>query len=206
MSSPPSYKSYDSEFDRPVTPELAAEIAAYESGPRHEHSSNQALEELARLFEMNVNSRKQYRFSHQDEFKSQREGRILHMNDFLGRLRRAGVTAWYTDKGGRPGMLGLFVKHAGLYSGCTHEAGSPHYVAFAQVPYMQEYEEMYFDRYDVPLGTKRRGWRTLLLRLIEQKILTEALANEFFGPPDTGPVSRRYRETIQYLRGLGNGR
>ena len=66
---------------------------------------------------------------------------------------------------------------------------------------MQEYEEMYFDRYDVPLGVKRRGWRTVLLRLIEARLLEERKAHEVFGEPPANPITRRYLHYLQYLRG-----
>jgi hypothetical protein len=164
-------------------------------------SSNQTVEEYRRLFEANALARKDYRWPNQEELKTQREGRILHMNEFLRLLRSAGLKAWCPERGGMPGTLGLFVYHEGLLPGCGHNWGFPHYVAFIQVPFMQEYEELYFDDYDVPLGPKRRGWRTVLLRLIEQGLLTEQKAHEVFGRPQSGWVSRRYREYLAYLRG-----
>lgn len=198
----PSWQSYDDEFSTAADndPKLAAEIAEYESREKHVNKDAQTHEEYRRLFEMNVESRKQYRFAHQEEFKLHREGRILHMNDFMGKLRAAGLDAWYNTKGGMPKTLGLNVLHAGVYPACKHTSGEPHFVGFVQVPFMQEYEEMFFDRYDVPLGPKRRGWRTVLLNLVMQGVLTEDKAHEIFGAPDNNIVSRRYREQMHFFR------
>jgi hypothetical protein len=168
-------------------------------------SSQQAKEEFHRLYEMNVDSRKQHRFYKQEELQMRREGRILHMNEFLRRLRLAlpegsGWRAWFTDKGGMARTLGLYVLHTGLFPACTHPRGEPHYVGFAQVPFMQEFEELHFDHYNVPLGSKRRGYRTLFLKLIESKVLSERALHEVFGEPLGDVVSRRYLAYLQFIR------
>lgn len=189
-----SNPSYDDEFDYcdELKPQIAQIMRDVENGPRVERSSQQTWEEYFRLHEGNVDARKKYRWENQDEFKQQRTGRILHMNAFLEKLRSTGLNTWYTDKGGMPGTLGLFAS----------KNGKSKYVCFVQVPFMQEYEEVYFDEFDVPLGPKRRGWRTVLLELIRQKFVTEAEAHQAFGEPATGPVSRRYREFLKYIRSL----
>ena len=190
------------EFD----PKLSTELKLYEEQQHHIKSSNLSKEEEQRLFEMNVEARKIYRWSHQEDFKQQREGRIMHMNQFMRLLKRAlpaGITAWLSDKGGMAKTLGLYVGHSGMLGPICetkHERGGVHYVTYIQVPFLQEYEELYFDRYDVPLGSKRRGWRTVLLNLIEQRVITEKAAHREFGDPAPGPVSLRYREYLQYLR------
>lgn len=182
-----NWKSYDKEFE--YAPEIEAQVPELlKTTPIAEHSSQQTWEEYFRLHEENVEMRKKYRWEQQDEFKGQREGRRLHMNEFLRLLKCAGLNAWYTEKGGMPKTLGLFVDGK--------------YVCFVQVPIMQEYEEVHFDRYDVPLGCKRRGWRTALLRLIEAGMLTEDKAVEHFGHPASGAVSRRYNHYLKYLRSL----
>jgi len=166
-------------------------------------SSTQAKEEFHRLYEQNVDSRKEHRFHKQEELQMRREGRILHMNEFLFKLRKAlpeGWRAWYNDKGGMANTLGLNVLHTGLFSGCTHPRGEPHYVGFCQVPFMQEYEELHFDHYNVPLGIKRRGWRTILLKLIESNVLSERALHEVFGEPYGNVTSRRYLAYLQFLR------
>lgn len=184
---------------------LAKEIAQYEAAPRHTTTGNETKELVHKVREDNNAARKAFRWPKQEELRSKRVGKILHMNSFLLKLKLAGVKAWYTNKGGSPGTLGLFVDHTGMRPTCKHKDGEPHYVGAAQVPYMQEYEELHFDEFDVPLGPKRRGWRTLLLYLFEQGLLTPAQADKAFGAPASGPVSRRYREYVKYLKGRGLG-
>lgn len=202
------YEQYDDEFRYAdeIEPHVGKIMHEVEQGPRHTHTGSQAVEEYHSLHEKNVDSRKQYRFVMQDEFKVQREGRILHMNKFLSMLREAGLNCWYTQKGGMPKTLGLFIQHSGYPPTCTekHKRDEPHYICFVQVPLMQEYEELFFDKFDVPLGVKRRGWRTVLLRLIETGFLSEQRAHDVFGAPATGPVSRRYLAHLQYLRNKPN--
>lgn len=196
------FEKYDDEFRYAdeLEPNIGKVMKEVEEGPRHTQTGSQTVEEYHKWHERNVTDKKKYRWDHQEEFKTQREGRILHMNEFLGRLKSAGLNAWYTEKGGMAKTLGLYISHEGTRSGCNHVAGAPHYICFVQVPLMQEYEEMFFDIHDVPLGVKRRGWRTVLLRLIESGFLTESKAHEVFGEPASGPVSRRYRHYLQYLR------
>lgn len=207
-------QSLDDEFQfaDELDPKLAREIADYEESCRIDPSkaSNESKETLKRLEEDNAKARRAYRWPHQEELKGGRTGKILHMNEFMSRLRRAlprGMKVWLTEKGGMQKSLGLYIGHSGTLrpETCTHEVGKPHYVCFIQVPFMQEYEELFFDKYDVPLGPKRRGWRTILLKLIEQKVITEKAAHREFGEPSSGPASLRYREYLQYLRSRGIG-
>ena len=200
----PTWQQYDDEFNINIDAKTAAELRKYEEGERYTATSQQSKEELKRLEELNKEARKIYRWQHQDDFKMDRQGKILHYKEFIRRLNRIlpqGFSAWYSDKGGMAKTLGLYISHPGIAGAlCTHKPGEVHYACFVQVPFMQEYEELYFDKYDVPLGSKRRGWRTVLLKLIEQNIITEAQAHEAFGNPVSGPISLRYREYLQYLR------
>lgn len=204
-------KDYDREFayDTDTIEPNVAKILEETEIRSVSKSSNQTREEFMRLYELNLNSRKDFRWPNQEELQKKREGRILHMNKFLELFRKAlpaGYTAWFTAKGGMANTLGLFVSHptgAALLPSCTHDPGAPHYVGFVQVPFMQEFEELHFDRYNVPLGSKRRGWRTILLRAKEQSLVSEQSLNASFGEPPSGAVSDRYRAYLQYLRQIG---
>lgn len=205
-----TFKNYDKEFAYAdeIEPQVAKIMEETEIRTVNQ-STNQTREEFMRLYEMNLNSRKDFRWPNQEELQKKREGRILHMNKFLEMFRKAlpaGYTAWFTAKGGMANTLGLFVSHptgAALLPSCTHDPGAPHYVGFVQVPFMQEFEELHFDRYNVPLGSKRRGWRTICLRAKEQGLVSEQSLNQSFGEPPSGAVSDRYRAYLQYLRQIG---
>jgi hypothetical protein len=202
-----THKKFDKEFDYAdeIQPDVARVMREAESRSVSQ-SSQEAKEEYLKLYEGNLARRKEYRWVNQEELQKKREGRILPMNEFLRLFRKSlpsGYTAWYTDKGGMANTLGLYVGHPAGASGfpsCSHEPGQPHYIGFVQVPYMQEFEELHFDRYLVPLGSKRRGWRTILLKAIEAKILSERAAHEVFGAPPTSDVSRRYLHYLKYIR------
>jgi hypothetical protein len=178
-------KQFWEEYE-PISQSLAREIQEYENNPRHKRHGSLAQEEFHRLREENTAARSQYRMWNDEDYKSQhmseaRVGRILHMNHFLLLLRSAGLKVRYADKGARPGMLGVWATKNDVEE----------YICFAQVPLMQEYEDVYFDEYGLPLGPKRRGWRTVLLRLIIKGFITEEQANQVFGTA-SGPASRRY--------------
>lgn len=203
-SKTPSWKGYDEDFkySDDIEPHVA-KIMEETEVRQVSKSSTKAKEEFYRLYEQNVNSRKEHRFANQEDLQKKREGRILHMNEFLRLYNSAlpaGWKAWYTERGGMKNTLGLFVGHDGMLSTCSHEPGVPHYVGFVQVPFMQEFEELHFDRYNVPLGSKRRGWRTIGLKSIESKLISEEKFHEVFGVPPTSDVSRRYLHYLKFIR------
>lgn len=187
-----------------LQPHIAEIMERVERESDRVKGSAETREEAFRLHELNVKSREEYRWPNQEELKAKREGKIYHMNEFLRLFRSIGhgIDAWYTETSGMEGTRGLFIQHYDMKPKCQHPRGEPHYVGFVQIPFMQEYEELYFDEYDVPKGSKRRGWRTVLLRAVEQKIVTEQEVHSVFGEPALNFVSRRYREYLQYLRGL----
>jgi hypothetical protein len=75
-----------------------------------------------------------------------------------------------------------------------------HYVCAVQVGYMWEYSVLHVDpRTNLPLNEKWRGWRTVLLRLIQSGHITEQQALELFGEP-TGPHAWRFKEQMYYWR------
>lgn len=184
-----------------IQPNLAKMMEEVENGARTS-GTTQTKEEVYRLKEMNADARKEYRWPNQDELKQRRTGRIYHMSEFLRKLRDAGLNVWYGNFSGMQGTIGLYTFHEKwkLTDACSHEWGKPHYVGFVQIPFMQEYEELHFDRYDVPLGPKRRGWRTIGLRLIEQNVISEQKFHEVFGEPPVNLVTQRYWRYLQYLR------
>lgn len=204
MSLKKTWDSYDDEFVHgdEDNPRLAEEVQKYADGDRHETTSTQTKENLIDLNERNEAQVKKFQIDKQEELKHHREGKIFHMNEFIRRLRSTGLDAWYTHKGGMPGTLGVFILHEGRKPACMskHSNGQPHYVGFAQVPFMQEFDEIRVDDHNLPVGFKRRGWRSLLLALISERVLTESQAHESFGAPVGSVVSRRYLETLYKIR------
>lgn len=63
-----------------------------------------------------------------------------------------------------------------------------------------EWSLMYFDDFEVPIRERYRGWRTALLVLIINDVLTEDEVDRAFGPVTLGEASELYRETLQSYR------
>jgi hypothetical protein len=66
------------------------------------------------------------------------------------------------------------------------------YIPQSRLPEFSQYE---FDHRDVPIREKRRGWRTVLLRLIKTGLVTEEQVEEEFGPA-LGEASTVWRRTL----------
>ena len=69
-----------------------------------------------------------------------------------------------------------------------------------------EWSLMYFDDMDVPVRERYRGWRTALLTLITNDVLTEDEVDRAFGPVVLNEASELYRETLQLYRERKAGR
>ena len=59
---------------------------------------------------------------------------------------------------------------------------------------------MRFDEHGVPTNERRRGWRTCLLQIILQDVLTEEQANTLFGPPKQTEAYHRYNALLYEWR------
>jgi hypothetical protein len=60
-----------------------------------------------------------------------------------------------------------------------------------------EWSLMWFDKFDVPIRERYRGWRTALLALITNDVLTEDEVLRAFGPVTNETASELYLETLQ---------
>jgi hypothetical protein len=184
------------------SPELQAEIAEY-SQKHHGKTSGQNVEELCRQKELTRNSVKDYKFYRQDELTTEegKKGRVLHCLEFLRMLEK--IRPAYLSSNVRKGLTGLAVYHP--QDVLNQETGviervDWQYVCACQVPYMWEYSVLHIDpRTGLPLNEKQRGWRTVLLRLIQSGHVTEQQALEVFGEA-IGQASRRYREQLFFWR------
>ena len=68
-----------------------------------------------------------------------------------------------------------------------------------------EWSLMWFDTFDVPIRERYRGWRTALLALITNNVLTEDEVLKAFGPVTESPASELYLETLQAHRARKGG-
>lgn len=116
---------------------------------------------------------------------------IISTRDFIDKLRKSGVRCFTMDNG--------MTQTVGLWA---HKPGTDHVIpiCYCQVPYMCEWSVLRLDRRGMPNGEAYRGWRTVEMQLIEKGIISEDRANEIFGRPVDGPVSRRFRRNLYWLR------
>ena len=80
------------------------------------------------------------------------------------------------------------------------EGRQPQCVTFLQWDCGPEWSLMHFDQMDVPTTERYRGWRTALLKLITNDVLTEEEVTRAFGPVVENEASQLYRETLQNYR------
>jgi len=177
------------------TDEQKAEIAEY-SKKHHGSTSQENVEELIRQKELSKDFVKEYKMYRQDELRDtpERVGRIMHCLEFLRLLET--IRPAYLSAHVHRGLTGLAVYHPKDIDG---KRVNWHYVCSVQVGFMHEYSSLWFDSRDLPLNEKWRGWRTVLLRLIQLGHITEEQALEVFGQPSAGGA-RRYNEQLYFWR------
>jgi hypothetical protein len=59
---------------------------------------------------------------------------------------------------------------------------------------------MWFDELNVPVRERYRGWRTALLALITNDVLTQEEVEKAFGPVNVSPASELYLEALKNHR------
>lgn len=191
LSDVPPWMSYAASMEEKLPVALEDEIKRYAEN-RHDDTSAQNKEELARQKEINEEVAKEYQFLHPDEYADEgpRIGKIMHSSEFINKLRdECGLQCWYRSHP-QPKKITLVVKREGI---------DPEVACWAQDGFMPEFEIVRFDQHGVPLDSKFRGWRTCLLQMILKDILSEELAHRVFGEA-VGPASARYNSTLYEVR------
>lgn len=181
--------TYSQSLDEKIDPKLQSEIDEY-SKKRHEKSSQQNEEELARWKEENRYLSRQYQFLSPEEYENEgaRIGVVLHSAYVIEKLRELGLSCWYRTHPHSDKLTLLVLVNGKLEVGCWIKNG-----------YMPEYSIIRFDDHGVPLNEKYRGWRTVLLQLILKGHISEEKAHEVFGRA-SGPACTRYNSTLFELR------
>lgn len=112
--------------------------------------------------------------------------------NFIEKLRDSGIQCFTVDNGFPKATVALWAIRPGT--------NNLIYVCFLQVPAMWEWSVLKLDKRGLPAGESYRGWRTVEMQLIEKGIISEDRANKIFGRPVDGPVSRRFRRNLYWLR------
>jgi hypothetical protein len=151
-------------------------------------------EHTSRLYEMNYSSEgtKRQRHPDQEELRGNRQGRAMDCGLFLQKLQHV-YPLLYVTEGGIVGDLALYAT-SGInkpeWSGNSFK-----YIGFVTVGVMPEYSTYEFDDHrDILLRVKQIGWRSVLIRFIQNNILTEKQCDQEFGPPSGGTDSLWYKK------------
>lgn len=143
-------------------------------------------EHTARLKERNFNleSVRKQRVEDQDEYKNDeaRVGRAMNHQTFLSVLRTL-VPSLYIIPGRIIGQLAIFQTAATPQSAWGDRDFK--YLMYTDTGILPEFSQYEFDTIrDIRIREKRRGWRTVLLRLIKARLLDEKICNQVFGRPE----------------------
>lgn len=188
----PPWESYSKEMTEHMSKELAEKVEDYAKRIQDVKPSNQNLEELARQRELSKASVKKHQFLTPEEYEDigPRIGRVMHSAVFINKLRtECHLNCWYTQHPHHDKAV-LIVNRRGE----IREIG-----CWVQQGFMIEFEVVRFDRNGLPVNSRRRGWRTCLLQMIQKKMLTEDQVDKVFGKA-IGPVAKRYNSTLYDLR------
>lgn len=88
------------------------------------------------------------------------------------------------------GVVGLYANIRGEYRR----------IEKLQVPIGPEWTLMRFDEYNVPINEEFHGWRSAVLALIREGVITEAQADKAFGKPIENAASSFYRQQLAEYR------
>jgi hypothetical protein len=155
-------------------------------------------EHTARLQEMNYNSEGTRRQRHADtlDIIDDRPGRPIECSLFLQKLLHV-YPQLYVAQGGV--MINGVVVDLALYatSGINKPEWSNNsfkYLGYITLGVRPEYSRYEFNERDVMIRCIDIGWRSVLLRFIENNILTEEQCEKEFGPPSGGVNSLWYKK------------
>jgi hypothetical protein len=137
---------------------------------------------------------KRYRMEDQELLLNEVARKVNPMStrDFMRKLQNSGIKCYTIDNGFPPQTVGLW----------AFKPRTDHVVpvCYLQVPAMYEWSVLRLDKRGMASGESFRGWRTVEVQLIEKGIISEARANEIFGRPVDGSVSRRFRRSLHFFR------
>jgi hypothetical protein len=171
---------------------LAGGVPAWYKWPK----DYRAFAQEALLADREVSERmtRRYRIDDQELLLNETARKInpIRTRDFVDKLRKSGVKCYTIDNGFPPSSVALW----------AFKPNTDHVVpvCYLQVPAMYEWSVLRLDKRGLPAGESYRGWRTVESQLIEKGIVSEARANEIFGKPVDGEVSRRFRRSLFWFR------
>lgn len=159
---------------------------------------NFAAEEFQRVREDSIAMSLEYKLGDQEDLTNRAARMVNPMStrDFIAKLRANDIKCFTVDNGFPPQTVALWCMP-------PRQNQRARYICYMQIPAMYEWSVLKEDQYGKPMGEDFRGWRTVLIQLIEKDILTEQQAHQIFGHPSNNPVFSRYHQSLWEVR---NGR
>jgi hypothetical protein len=218
--------SYDEELPTPVIDNPL---------PYTDSSSQELIEEEQRMFEDNYRAAHAQRWEGQERWmgKENEEMRlvnILHPHAIFKKLQDAGINCsiepqvtkvWDIDHktglavivertragGARFWLHDLVIQDRVGISAWVWRNGErvAAYSTYLQYPKSPEWSVMRFNELDVPTCEKYRGWRTALLKMMMDEVITEEEVNKAFGAPVVNAASELYYIQLEELRKTRRG-
>jgi hypothetical protein len=194
-------------------PRVQEMLVRLEKEKNDAQSSQEMLEKTAMLHEANQRAARKNLWDGQGRWlgKAAEEMRIVNIlswQQWLGRLTKViGEDRVFVSEGMRAGRKNVLVPKQGA-GGRGQRLASPYslipdpspYEPVATIqPVNPEWMVMRFSEYGEPTCPKYLGWRTPLLSLIAQRIITEKEAHRAF-PLGSGPAADWYRQQLFELR------
>jgi hypothetical protein len=154
---------------------------------------NYAREMMLREKEISDEQVERYQMEDQNHLTNAKARCVNPMStdEFMRKLRNAGLKC-FTVYNGLPNTVGLWCIPPKV-------TGRARYICYLRTPFMYEWSLLKLDDHNLPAG-ELRGWRTGLVELIKNDILTEWQAHQIFGNPSGNPCFRRYRESLWEIR------
>lgn len=165
-------------------------------------------EHTARLREKNYNSEGTRRQRHPDTdlIHKTTVGETMDYSLFLQKLHKIYPNLYIT-----PGMVTVDGIPCDISLYATSGVGksewggnSFRYLGYLTIGPMPEYTEYEFDSRDILLRATRVGWRSVLLRFIKARVLTEEQVNKEFGPPSGLADSTLWFKKLHQYRNAKN--
>jgi hypothetical protein len=212
--------SYDEELPTPVVKEPL---------PHTDSESQELIEAEQKLWEENYRARIQYHWQGQERWQGReneemRLVNILHPHAVFQKLKDAGVDCsieaaieWVWDNDPKTGLAipvqrtrstarfwlhDIVIKDRIGITGWVNRNGrrTAQYITYLQYPKGPEWSLMKFDDFDVPTYERYRGWRTALLRMIQEEVVTEDEVDRAFGPVTENAASELYLQQLAEFR------
>jgi hypothetical protein len=175
-------------LEQELPADLAQEIQEMENRQHDIKPANQHLEAAAQMREANLEAARKFKFQRQEEVTDYVPGRIMHSDQLLSLLRTINRTFFYNDWSalGRRGLNyvrnGIAVPLTSVHDGLAIE-----------------WDQLRVDEHSIGTNLKYKGWRSVLMTLISEGVLTEDEVHGVFGKP-IGPRAKRWFRNLYMLR------